>query len=208
MNQNGALERIVQVYMAAGVVWSGKHWTTINELTDQIPAMRPTTLLAAQDLLTMLGHCFGTKILGEEDKGAMLASAYANFHNIPLAMARKYSYDIPDRFGSIPVHVSMEYDDHQARINGIDPGDVVTLIDDTLATGGTAVSLIKACESRGAQVLQMFVVAEKLGMGGRARVYEEFGIEVQACLGIFVSGAGVVVRTAFGKPLEQRLLGG
>ncbi len=203
-----AVKRLIEVYQQAGVVYSGKHYTTINELTDQVPALRPSTMEAAVHSLTKLGPSYATKVLGEEDKGAVLAAGFARVSDLPLAMARRYSYILPTTLASYPVDVDMEYDNYQLMVNGVLPGDVVSFVDDTLATGGTAVSLIKAVHKLGARVLEMRVVVEKLGMGGRKRIYEECGVEVQSVLGIYVSESGVVVRTAFDRSLERSLRNG
>jgi adenine phosphoribosyltransferase len=190
----GSADLIIGVYEAAGVMLTGKGlYTTINELTDQSPAVRPEVLSAAVELL-MNVHPVPTEatvVLSEEDKGAILAGMFAVWANLPLAMARhNYPYAIP---GSIEVPLSMEYMDGTLLINGIKAGDKVVLIDDTLASGGTMVALMKAIERVGARVVDIRVVIEKLGYGGRVKVAKWTTVPIHAALGISISPEGILV---------------
>lgn len=186
-------ERLIEVYDNAGAVQSNKgKWTTVNELTDQVPAVRASTLMYAVEALYDLGEipreC--DKVLSEEDKGAVLAGLFAVECDLPLAMARhNVPYLIP---GSIVTPYDSEYLDGQLTINGIEKGDKVILIDDTLASGGTMVGLIEAVEAAGAFVVDIRVVVEKLGYGGRDKVETLGKRTVKAAIGITVSDTGVV----------------
>lgn len=202
MSLNGAIERLISVYQSASTVKSGRHYTTVNELADQIPATRPDTLKAAMDSLLYLGPILADKILTEEDKGALLAGLVSVAAMKPLAMARWYSYPIPSK-DSVVVPIDMEYAKGQLLVNGIRRGDKLAIVDDTLSTGGTAVSLIKAAMAAGATVVEMRVVTEKIGFGGRQRLMEECGLDVKSVLGISINEKGVIkVEQVFGKPLE------
>ncbi len=186
------LDLITEVYEAASTVRTGKgKFTTVNELTDQIPAVRPTVLIAASRVLSMLrpvGQHL-TKVLSEEDKGAILAGMVATQVNLPLAMARhNVTYEIP---GSLIVPLSMEYMDGQLTVNGLVEGDRLLLIDDTLASGGTMVALIEAARGAGCSIEDVRVVVEKIGYGGRERL-AEIGVDVRAAIGIQISEAGSI----------------
>ena len=184
---------LTAVYNTAGSVLTskGKH-TTINELTDQIPAVRPEVLEAALDILLNIWPLpeEATVVLSEEDKGAILAGMFSTAASLPLAMARhNVTYRIP---GAIQVPLSMEYMDGRLEIHGVKPGDNVVLIDDTLASGGTMVALINAIREAGATVCDIRVVVEKLGYGGREKVATVTDLYIHAGLGINVSETGVV----------------
>ncbi|KKN32850.1 hypothetical protein LCGC14_0809680 [marine sediment metagenome] len=201
LEDNVHIRRIIEVYEAAGYLQTGpekENYTTINELTDQVPAMRPETLEAAGQALYQLWPVTGNKILSEEDKGAVLAGYFSILAGRPLAMARRYSYELP---GALTVGYAMEYGEGTLTVNGVYPGDRITLIDDTLATGGTAIAIAKAAIQMGAEVVEMRVVVEKLGMRGRARIYEELGIDVKAVIGITLNGSGrISVDQLMGQP--------
>jgi len=197
-----SIARLEQVYKQAFAVRSGSLFTTVNELTDQLPAVRPETLKAAVDALLGLGPIIGNKLLSEEDKGAILMGLISVAANKPLAMARWYTYPLPV-LGSVVVPVKMEYAKGHLIVNGISEGDHLTLVDDTLSTGGTALSLIQAAHLQGATVVEMRVVVEKLGYGGRQRLKSEFGLDVKAVMGISISGTGEIsVDEILGKPVR------
>lgn len=192
MNLNGRtnrvfppyLEYVMDVYLKAFTVRSGEHFTTVNELTDQIPATRPEVLLAAMECLIKLGlPGSATKVLSEEDKGAVLAGLFSVRMGLPLAMARLYTYDIGSPMSTY-VPIRMEYFRGSLLVNGITHGDKVLIIDDTLATGGTIVSLAKAVRQMRAEVVDVRVLVEKLGSGGRERIRTELGLEIKAAIGI------------------------
>lgn len=183
-------ELLADVYRSAYTVISGSRYTTVNELTDQIPSTRPKVLRAATTALINLGSLNGaTKILTEEDKGAILASIVSYELDLPLAVARMYPYEIP---GALMVPIDMEYFKGHLLANGLEPGDRLMIIDDTLATGGTIISLCKAALSVGAEVVDIRVVTEKLGSGGRRRISDELGVTVKAAIGIRINEHGVI----------------
>jgi adenine phosphoribosyltransferase len=198
-----AIQRLVNVYRFATTVKTGRNFTTVNELTDQIPATNPETLRAALDALQSFGPIVGDKILTEEDKGALLAGLMSLETLKPVAMARWYSYHIPSAH-SIVVPIDMEYARGQLLVNGIRPGDNFTIIDDTLSTGGTAISLIRAARALGAHVVEMRVITEKLGFGGREHLMDNTGLDVKAVLGISINEAGAItVEEVFGRPCKE-----
>lgn len=184
------LRRLVSVYEGARAIQTGEKFTTVNELTDQLPATRADTLLAAVSELIRLGPLLGTKILSEEDKGAAMAGVFSVMTGLPLAMARYYPYHIP---GAVEVPFEMEYMKGYLTVNGVKAGDRLIIVDDTLATGGTAVSIGKAAKAMGAEVVEMRVVVEKLGYGGRERIQRELGIAAQAVIGISITDGVVSV---------------
>lgn len=206
MDELTAIRHLTQVYESARTVLSGAHRTTVNEMADQLPATRPSTLLAALVMLYSFGDVVGVnKILTEEDKGALLAGAASLHYQLPVAMARWYTYSIPFP-GSTVVPIDMEYAKGRLLVNGIEAHDKFIILDDTLSTGGTAVSLIRAARSLRADVVEMRVVVEKLGMGGREKLAEE-GVMVKAALGIRLDDKGHVhVVEALGRPIEEVLL--
>lgn len=202
MDLVAASKRLIEVYENADVVRSGIHYTTINELVDQVPATRPDTIEAAVTAILSLGPITATKIITEEDKGALLIGLAATKLALPLAMARWYSYPIKSPH-SIVVSCDMEYAKGQLLVNGVQKGDKLILLDDTLSTGGTAVGLITAADQIGAEVVEMRVVVEKLNYGGRRKLRETFGIKVKAFMGIIVDNSlSPKVKEIWGHPYK------
>jgi len=178
-----------QVYDGAPAIRTGRHLTTVNEFTDQQPALRPEVLTEARDRLIALGSFNGNKLLVEEDKGALLGAAVALAIGLPLAVARWYPYQLPTGSSQSPpieVEIDSEYFSGRLFVNGIGRGDRVTVVDDTLSTGGTLDALLRAVRQAGAFVEEVLVVVEKAANGGRDRILREHGVEVRSVLRIDV----------------------
>ena len=177
------------VYERAGVVLSGRYHTTVNELTDQLPALRPEILEEAAAEILRLGDFNCDKLLVEEDKGAALAGVVALKSGLPLAMARRYNYDIP----SFKVALNSEYIEGHLYVNGIEPGDRVIIIDDTISTGGTLIALLCAVREIGAHVHDVVALVEKVDNRGVERIFEKCGVRVKTLLKIRIVDGRVVV---------------
>ncbi|MER7583830.1 adenine phosphoribosyltransferase [Kitasatospora sp. NPDC097691] len=172
------------VYLRAGVLDTGSYLTTVNELCDQLPALRPELLwYVTSHLRTRVDLTGVDKVLVEEEKGAPIGTAFSLMTGLPLAMARHYPYDFP----SPRIGFSSEYDRSTLNVNGIEQGDRVCVIDDTLSTGGTVAALIGAVRELGAEVTQVAVVVEKADNGGRELLERELGVPVHSLLSIKVA---------------------
>ncbi|WP_437954705.1 phosphoribosyltransferase family protein [Sorangium sp. So ce119] len=172
-----------QVYENAPAVQSGKHFTTINEFTDQQPALRPEVLLEVRDRLCGLGAFSADKLLVEEDKGAILGAVVAVMKRLPLAVARWYSYDLTH---SLTVPIASEYFAGKLYVNGISAGDRVVIVDDTISTGGTLAALIDAVQSAGALVVEVLVAVEKVDNRGSELIRSRFGLEVKSLIQVTI----------------------
>jgi adenine phosphoribosyltransferase len=189
-SDQASLDILREVYENARIVRSGKYLTTINELCDQIPALRPQTLRAATEEVLKFGTFGANKILTEEDKGAPVASAVSLATNLPLCMARWYPYNID---GQIKVELESEYFVGTLFLNGICKGDKILIIEDTLSTGGTMIALIEAVRKAGADVVGAIAIVEKVSNEGHDIVWIKTGIDVKTCLQIEVTEMGVEV---------------
>ena len=195
------IQRLIQVYLNATTTRTGNYYTTINELSDQVPAMRPDTLISAATSLISLGPVHADKILCEEDKAASLAGVISLFTFLPLAMSRWYPYPFPC---GLEVPLKMEYFDGNLYTNGINESDKVLIIDDTLSTGGTLIALAESVRQAKAEVSDIRVVVEKIGNGGRQRIKDVLGIDVKAVLGISIDQSGnISLEEILGKPFEE-----
>jgi adenine phosphoribosyltransferase len=177
------------VYQHAGVVFSGRFETTVNELTDQLPALRPEIMQEAAEAILSIGDFDCDKLLVEEEKGAALGGVVALQAGLPLAMARRYSYDIP----SFRVPLESEYIEGHLYVNGIQPGDRVIVIDDTISTGGTLIALLRAVQEIGAVVHDVVALVEKVDNHGVERVFQRCGVRVKTLLKIQIVDGRVVV---------------
>jgi len=109
----------------------------------------PITLLAGMEAR---GFIFGTLAAWELGVGF-----------IPLRKPGKLPYDVQS------VSYSLEYGESslEAHVDAFAPGDKVLLVDDLLATGGTARASCNLVESLGAEVYAQDFVIELSALGGR-----------------------------------------
>jgi adenine phosphoribosyltransferase len=179
-----------EVYKRARVVKSGRYLTTVNELCDQIPALRPRVLWEAA--LEVARRCPADidKLLGEEDKGAPLLTAVSLITGIPMCMARWYKYELS---GEQSIEIQSEYYEGHLYVNGVERGDRVAIIEDTISTGGTLIGLIGAVRKAGASVAGAIALVEKTENCGVRRVLDATGVAVTTVLKIAVAKDGVKI---------------
>lgn len=168
----------------------GKNFV-INELTEQIPATRPELLWrAAQSVVSLTNFNGITKIVSEEEKGAVLVAAVSLLTGIPFGLARWYPSGLD---GQIMVDFACEYASGHIFLNGVNPGDRVIIVDDMVSTGGTMVALIEAIKKAGAEIIDVVAVADKAEYGGVERIKSETGLLVKTALTISVTGERSIV---------------
>lgn len=119
-------------------------------------------------------------IAGIEARGFMIGTACAVALGVPFVPIRKKgklpaatftaSYDL--EYGSATIEV------HQ---DACGPGQRVLIMDDVLATGGTAAAACELVDRTGAQVVAVDIVCEISSLGGRDRLRDR---DVQALLQI------------------------
>jgi len=183
-----------EAYRNARVVESGRYQTTVNELCDQLPALRPELLIEVAARLAEGIPSTCTKLLVEEDKGAVIGAAVSMMSGISLAMARDYAYALP----GIPVRYKSEYTGGQLYVNGVEAGDEVTIVDDTISTGGVVLALIDAVASVGGTVTHVVAAVDKVDNGGTERIRKQTGAEVSTLISIrIIDGAVHVVDEAY-----------
>ncbi|WP_416041969.1 phosphoribosyltransferase family protein [Edwardsiella ictaluri] len=181
-----------EIYTNAKVVKSGRMLTTVNEFSDQLPALKPIVLIEiAYQVIKYINISFD-KIVTEEDKGAPLATTISLLTGKPLAMARWYPYSL-NEYNKNVVKISSEYFDGNIYLNGINKNDRVVIIDDTISTGGTVISLIKAIENAGGIVERVICVVEKSQNNGRINVKEETGHDIISIVKIKIDDNKVTI---------------
>ena len=109
------------------------------------------------------------KVVGIEARGFILASPIAYLLDAGFVPVRKA--------GKIPgptryEEYALEYgtDRLEMHEDAIEPGDQVLVVDDVLATGGTAAATLRLVEAAGGTVVGLSFVIELGFLGGRARL--------------------------------------
>ena len=109
------------------------------------------------------------KVAGVEARGFILGAPLAHALGVGFVPVRKA--------GKLPSEVvartyDLEYGTTTIEVHAdaVTPGERVLLVDDVLATGGTAWAAWDLLEELGAQVLELAVLVELSFLGGRARL--------------------------------------
>jgi adenine/guanine phosphoribosyltransferase-like PRPP-binding protein len=158
----------------------------VNPLTDQIPATTPDLLQeAAKEILRVGDWQTADKIVGEEDRGAILAGAVCLASRLPLAMARWQPSGIQDQLW---VDFECEYTEGRLYLNGVDEDDKVVIMDDMISTGGTVLALIELVRMAQAEIVDVICLAEKVEYGGVQTVKNQTGMEVKTIVKVSVAG--------------------
>ena len=123
----------------------------IDELTRRIEALAPDT------------------IVGIESRGFLFGAPVAYRLGLPFVPVRKAGKLPSERMS---VEFALEYGEGQLDIHtdALERGQSVVIIDDLLATGGTAAAAAGLVGMLGASVVAVAVVVELVGLGGRDRL--------------------------------------
>jgi len=110
-----------------------------------------------------------SKIVAMESRGFVFAA--------PLAFAIGAGFVPLRKRGKLPYRTisesfSLEYgkDELEMHEDAVEPGERVIVIDDLLATGGTAAAAVRLARRMGAEVLEAGFVIELAGLHGRDRL--------------------------------------
>jgi adenine phosphoribosyltransferase len=118
------------------------------------------------------------KVVGLEARGFILGGAIAHQLSVGFVPVRKK--------GKLPGAVisedyTLEYGEAVVEIHddAIQPGEKILLVDDLLATGGTAEAGLKLIERLGGEVIGCAFIIDLPDLGGRKKL-EAMGMDVQA----------------------------
>jgi len=112
------------------------------------------------------------QIVGIESRGFLLASALAYRMGVGLALVRKPK-KLP--FQSVRVEYALEYgtDALEMHVDAVRPHQNVLIVDDVLATGGTAAAAGKLVRELGGRVVGYGFFIELGFLGGRTKLPDE-----------------------------------
>ncbi|GEO83943.1 MULTISPECIES: adenine phosphoribosyltransferase [Alphaproteobacteria] len=117
------------------------------------------------------------KIAGMEARGFILGGAVAHQLSagfVPIRKKGKLPYE------TVSISYSLEYgfDEMEMHVDAVEPGQKVILVDDLIATGGTAVGAVQLLRKIGADVVSACFVIDLPDLGGRQKL-EALGVEVR-----------------------------
>ena len=118
------------------------------------------------------------KVAGLEARGFILGGAIAHQLSVGFVPIRKKG-KLPGK--TVEQSYQLEYGEATMELHddSIQAGEKVLLIDDLLATGGTAEAGIKLLERLGAEVIGCGFIIDLPDLGGRAKL-EAMGLDVHA----------------------------
>ena len=108
-------------------------------------------------------------VVGIESRGFLFGAPVAARLGLPFVPVRK-----PGKLPAarMSIEYSLEYGENQLDIHAdaLEPGQNAVIIDDLLATGGTAGGAARLVELAGGHVAALVFLIELAGLGGRARL--------------------------------------
>ena len=130
----------------------------------------PVTMSRVIDQIVFeIGRGTVDKVVGIEARGFIVAAPVA-YHMaagfIPIRKKGKLPWE------TVQESYTLEYGEETIEIHrdAIEPGDRVAVVDDVLATGGTAAAAARLVESLGGAVVAMAFLIELAALNGRARL--------------------------------------
>ncbi|WP_378949445.1 adenine phosphoribosyltransferase [Mesorhizobium sp. ANAO-SY3R2] len=120
------------------------------------------------------------KIAGIEARGFILGGAIAHQMSagfVPIRKKGKLPHD------TVRIAYSLEYglDEMEMHKDAIAPGEKVILVDDLIATGGTAEAAVKLLRQMGADIVAACFVIDLPDLGGRRKL-EALGVDVRTLI--------------------------
>ena len=139
----------------------------------------PEGLKATVDLFVeRLAQSNVDKVIGIESRGFLLGAPVAYQLGVGCGLVRKKG-KLP--WTTIERSYELEYGQAtlEAHVDLVQPGDRVVVLDDLLATGGTANATVELCRELGAEVIEAGFLIELGFLPGRAKL-EASGVPVFA----------------------------
>ena len=165
----------------------------IRDLIRSIPDY-PKPGIVFRDITTLLQHPAGfrravdelvqpfagagiSRVAGIEARGFIIGGAVAHQLSLGFVAVRKKG-KLP--WQTISVEYELEYgtDEVEIHIDSLSKGDRVLIVDDLLATGGTASAATKLVRDAGGEVVGASFVIDLPDLGGRKRL-EDMGVPVR-----------------------------
>jgi adenine phosphoribosyltransferase len=106
-------------------------------------------------------------VVGIESRGFILGSAMAYQLGVGFVPVRKPG-KLPAAVHSVDYALEYGLDSLEIHRDALEPGHKVLIVDDLLATGGTAAATVRLVQAAGGQVTGVSVLVELADLGGRA----------------------------------------
>ena len=111
------------------------------------------------------------KVAGIEARGFILGGAAAHQLSAGFVPLRKRG-KLPHRTRAVEYALEYGSDSMEMHLDAVKPGERVMLVDDLIATGGTALAAVQLLRDAGAQIVAAAFVVDLPELGGAARLRE------------------------------------
>ena len=139
-----------------------------------------TFALVVEAMAKTLGTAKFDDVVGIEARGFPYGAALAHSCNVGFVTLRKPG-KLPGAVHSVDYALEYGSTSLELQTHALGPGRRVVLVDDVLATGGTAAAGVDLIRRTGAEVVAVVLVMEIPTLGGRGRL-EALGVNVHALL--------------------------
>ena len=170
--------------------------TTLNKAIRTIPDY-PKPGILFRDITTLMGnprafrravdelvHPFAgvqiTKVAGIEARGFILGGAIAHQLSAGFVPIRKKG-KLPHETVSIAYSLEYGVDEMEIHKDAVKKGERVVLVDDLIATGGTAIAATKLLQQLGAVVVAACFIIDLPDLGGATKL-KDMGVPVRSLL--------------------------
>ena len=156
---------IVHDYPIPGIIFRD-----ITTLLEDPEAFKATVVLMVEKFSDLSFD----KIVGVESRGFFWAAPIAYALSKPFVLARKPG-KLPRRTVSKPF--TLEYGTNSVHIHAdsVHKGDTILIVDDLIATGGTAIATADLCEELGATTIHTLSLIDLPELGGSKKIADKYG---------------------------------
>ena len=133
-----------------------------------------------QDLVRPLKGLDITRIAGIEARGFILGGAVAHELSVGFIAVRKKG-KLPGETHGVEYELEYGTDEMEIHVDSIGRGDRILLVDDLIATGGSACAAVELAQISGGEVVGASFVIDLPGLGGRKRL-EAMGVPVRSLM--------------------------
>lgn len=109
------------------------------------------------------------RVVGIEARGFVLGAAVAYHLGVGFVPVRKPG-KLPGRTATVPYDLEYGQDSLEMHLDAVQAGQRVLVVDDVLATGGTAAAALRLVQDAGAQVVAVTFLLELAFLQGRSRL--------------------------------------
>jgi adenine phosphoribosyltransferase len=182
------LKLLTESLLAAKVMRRGEYRYFIHPLTDSIPPIEPALLREVCEEIAGRADLDVDYIVTMEAMGIQLCAVLSQMKGLPFNIIRKRPYGLP---GEIVLDQSTGYSKGSMYLNSVRRGDVITIVDAVISTGGTVIAAVGALERAGAIVKDIVCVIER--GDGAERVRQATGFRVKTLAKIEVGDSVRIV---------------